>query len=106
MIDTVVEGDRVRVVLQGKVTYASGDWVSVEDEHGFDPTAQLGIVSVERLSPPLPRKPGSVVLSAGRHVFYRTEEGWRSVGEDAHAYPPEVFDRLTVTVLYDAGAPV
>ena len=101
----LVEGDYARVVLEGRVTYASDDWVSIESDQGFDPTRLAGVESVEQIHPPLPplpTTPGSVILTAARNVYYLSGGGWRSPIAQGATFPmlrPESF-----TILHDAGA--
>ena len=98
-----MEGDYARVVLEGRVTYAGDGWVTLEGDHGFYATEPKGLVSVTKLSPPLPTTPGSVILE-GRVVFYLTSVGWRTIGPASGTYQPEVFTRLdNVTILHDAA---
>ena len=102
-MDVLVEGDRARVVLEGRVTYASDSWVSIEDEHGFEPREPRGIVSVTKLALLLPVVHGSVILEAPHGVYYLVDGGWRSITSHA-TFRSDWFDPNNITVLHDAGA--
>lgn len=113
-------GDRVRVILEGYVTYfdPSGEGFDVSpDVAGFDdgrnfitPTA-CHVVSVEKIEPPLPSAPGSVLrytgsspsILAGDDLRIRGADGqWRDCsGNVLYLGPSAVYD-----VLLDTGATV
>lgn len=63
---TPVKGDRVRVVLEGEIkgVYSDGDLRIESVEHYSSDLAHEGIVSIEKIEPPVEVfKPGDVVRS-------------------------------------------
>lgn len=107
-------GDRVRVVLEGEVTY-KGDPSGMFDIDGKTPIAPGWghVVSVEKVAPPLPTTPGSVItfnrplgdVSDGL-VYSLEPDGWRNTSrgwEVGQSDMQRMADRYGFTVLHDAG---
>lgn len=96
------KGDRVRVVLEGEVTYINPDGAFDIDNWKTVNPADMGVVSVEKATPPLPTTPGSHILAvaSGIHWLLRRDGFWvsdcdyRCVEET----PPEGYE-----VIFDAG---
>lgn len=105
-----VLGDRVRVVLEGEVTalgrYNPGAFEVGSSNDAF-PTlvnpARRQVLSVEKLSPPLPTTPGSVVRHISGYLYARDLDHWRGIDSglmhDCKRFTP-VGD---YTVLFDAN---
>lgn len=102
-------GDRVRVVLEGEVysvdSSSAAFWLRDKDGCLAQATAPL-VVSVEKVSQPLPTTPGSVVrLRDGGIAAKHADEGrWQylkgSLGFDFQ----HVIEQDFVEVIFDAGA--
>ena len=97
-------GDRVRVVLEGEVNFV--DECGFDLSHGSDifSTVRPGaVVSVEKVAPPLPTTPGSVIRShITNEFFHLNAAGTKWISDDGDAYPaqsldPHAFDAGEVT---------
>lgn len=107
-------GDRVRVVLEGEVflTFPSGVFrIGIEDTNNTIHPTDAHVVSVEKVTPPLPTTPGSVITfapgAAIAGMFYVLQPGdyWTCGGvrNPADEFADEWAERGG-TVIFDAGA--
>lgn len=106
-------GDRVRVVLEGEVTRVYTGRLLVGTglfDNWIDPAADH-VVSVEKVSPPLPTTPGSVIRQphySDPYKFWRYvrvfDGRWLSL-ESGDYYPSSEFgvDPDDIEVIFDAG---
>lgn len=95
-------GDRVRVVLEGEVTYVNASGFDI-NEGPFFSTDATEVVSVEKVAPPLPTTPGSVIRSSlTGTTAVRTASRWVDLGIPADTY----FEPKgsSWAVIFDAGA--
>ena len=102
-------GDRVRVVLEGEVTWFKDELLELG--HSSHPsTIDMrdvgGVVSIEKVAPHLPTTPGSVVRYCGLTFMRRSDGEWvgahpEKLGRSNFLYsevPPEQCE-----VIFDAG---
>ena len=108
---TPILGDRVRVVLEGEVTFLALSRTGAfdmaasmsDDPTWIDPT-RAAVLSVEKLTAPLPTTPGSVIRHSSGSVYVRRQlDGWLNVDTysaigDKYFTPADDY-----TVLFDAG---
>ena len=97
------EGDEVVVTLRGRVRYSDNGFLNLPN--GSVLTDRFG-VKVEKVSPPLPTTPGSVVRYCGHTYMLNSDGRWRG----AHPHKPgrsnELYEGVApseCTVLFDAG---
>lgn len=107
-------GDRVRVVLEDEIGHASQDgYFELSDGQGWYADEE-SVVSIEKIEPPLPTTPGSVIqsgLDSGKTLFWVLEDdglwyGKSYLTDKPFAQdPPHVMDQWnrTVKVIFDAG---
>ena len=99
------EGDRVRVVLEGEVTFVSSNGAFDLYAAPVFPTSPA-FVSVEKVAPPLPTTPGSVLRDRPSGAIYalRGNGVWRNIEGDEHLIASE-FDHWLhdIDVIFDAG---
>ena len=106
------EGDRVRVVLEGEVTFVSSNGAFDLYAAPVFPTSPA-FVSVEKVAPPLPTTPGSSISfkrspgDIAHGVIYSLEpDGWRNTScgwEVGQKDMRRMADRYGFVVLHDAG---
>lgn len=99
----VKKGDRVRVILEDDVAAAD---VSGRLSLGSGLVVNLGdgrTISIEKIPPPLPTTPGSVIRIGNIFLGLRTNGAWASFSN--YVYVPERLAAASsdVTVVYDAG---
>lgn len=71
------KGDRVRVVLEGEVTFDGSNEILIRATDGFAHAVWVEhVVSVEKVAPPLPTTPGSVIFWMRSFVHLSTEGRW------------------------------
>lgn len=105
-------GDRVRVAFEGEVSYVGKGEIDVTGarvhRYGTYIDPSLPGVSVEKIKPPLPTVPGSVIrathpLCSRRH-FYLTADGWECVEPRHHGFGTDAVLFKDFEVVFDAGA--
>jgi hypothetical protein len=98
------KGDRVRVVLEGEVTYSRHDVrFDLAGLNTINPAAEH-VVSVEKVAPPLPTTPGSVIHWLGSFVHLSKEGRWvDDNGDSIHGPGVDSFHLHGFEVIFDAG---
>lgn len=99
-----VKGDRVRVTIEGEVSYASSDgpWFDLRDKHDLVASVRhSGDASIEKIEPPVTVfKPGDVVrdLLNKNSIFALGHRQYLAIGsanQIATAYPYDTDDDFT-----------
>lgn len=98
-------GARVRVVLEGEVglTDGAGFYLRAETASASSFAADGHVVSVEKLAPPLPTTPGSVIRYYGTPYARTTDGRWHSLRSGNLYFSNEFDDSDDIVVLFDAG---
>ena len=100
------KGDTVEILLRGEVTEVGshGDWFDLDGEFSFyqESTAAL-VVSVEKVTPPLPTTPGSVIVERGTSRSFLLVDGGFWFSQGAVSYPLASIASKDFEVIHDAG---
>lgn len=100
------KGDRVRVVLEGEVTtvWTDGSEFVLAGLNGIEPS-ESHVVSVEKVAPPLPTTPGSVIRDEAGSVRMLGITGRWYHAENAYSFglTTEAAMDLGYRPIFDAG---